>query len=124
MMAKVVPAEFRDIGAFEKRRPRGLEAGSRFKEPSSTVGLFAPTFEYTSGLLIQANVTSLATLGSSAFDGEDPPLEVNAIPTQCQKLTASKSGVHGEQYRRRQVVPKVWQGRKQLILALLPPRVG
>jgi hypothetical protein len=90
----------------------------------STVRLIAPTFEHASCLLIQENVTSLATLGSSTLDGENLSLEVNAIPTQCQNLTAPKFGVHGEKYRRRQVVDKVGQGRKQLILALLAPHVG
>src|SRR6266851_4106448 len=119
-----MPAKLRNLGAFEERCPRRLEAGSGFKDTFSTVRLIAPTVEHTSGLLIQADVASLATLRGSAFDGQHLPLEVNAIPTQGQNLTASQSGIHGKKDRRRQVVAKVGQGRKQLILALLPPHVG
>src|SRR6266404_3206025 len=107
-----MPGELRNLGAFEERCPRRLEAGSGFKDTFSTVRLIAPTFEHTSCLLIQANVSSLATLGSSAFDGEDLALEVSAIPTQCQKLTAPKSGVHREKYRWRHVVAKVGPERR------------
>jgi hypothetical protein len=46
-MAQVVPAEFRDMGAVEQMRPRGLESGFHFKDASPTVGLFAPTIEQT-----------------------------------------------------------------------------
>ena len=44
--------------------------------------------------------------------------------TQCQKLSAPKSGVHGGQYRRGQVVAKVGQGRKQFLLTILAPSVS
>jgi hypothetical protein len=101
-MAQVVPAKFRDRGAFEELRPRRSESGSGFKDTPSTVCLFAPIFEHASRLLIQANVTSLATLRGSAFDGQHLPLEVNAIPTQGQKLAAPRRASSG---RRAPTVP-------------------
>src|SRR5260370_19942743 len=116
-----MPAKLRNLGAFEERCPRRLEAGSGFKDTFSTVRLIAPTVEHTSGLLIQADVASLATLGSSAFDGQHLPLEVNAIPTQGQNLTASQSGIHGKNDRPRPVVAKAEQRRKQDFVALLLP---
>ena len=100
-MAEVVPSELRDLGAFKERCPCLLEAGSDFKDAFPTLRLIAPTLQYTSGLLIEENVTSLATLRSSTFDGEDLQFEVNALPTQRQQLAAPKPGVHREQYRGR-----------------------
>jgi hypothetical protein len=122
-MAEVVPAEFRDVGAFEKLRPRGLESGAEFKDASSTVGLFAPAIERTHRLVIQGNVTCLATFRSAAFHRQNPTADVDGIPPQRRKLAASKSGVHREKYCRREVVSKVGQGREQFFFTPLARRV-
>jgi hypothetical protein len=97
-MAEVVPSELGDLGASKQARPCLLEAGSDFKDAFPTLRLIAPTSQYTGGLLIEENVTSLATLRGSTFDGEDLLLEVNALPTQRQQLAAPKPRVHREQY--------------------------
>src|SRR5882724_10499541 len=69
-------------------------------------------------------MTSLTTLGSSPFDGQDPAAEVDGFPTQGEKLTTPESGVHGNKYCRRQVVAKVGEGRQQFSLTLVSPTVG
>src|SRR5882762_7403201 len=80
------------LGKAMDTSAEGVPSGSR----ASSVEHHIPTVQHTSCLLIQANVTSLATLGSSTFDGQHLPLEVNAVPTQGQKLAASQSGIHGK----------------------------
>jgi hypothetical protein len=55
--------------------------------------LFAPASEHTHSLLIQSDVTCLATLRVPAFDREELMVEVDGSPAQFEKFTAAKSGV-------------------------------
>jgi outer membrane receptor for ferrienterochelin and colicin len=71
-----------------------------------------------------------ALYGGGALGGvlnlvsQTPAVEVDEFPSQCENLTATKSGLHGKKHRGCQVVPKVRQGRKKLRFALFFPSAG
>jgi hypothetical protein len=57
--------------------------------------------------LVQRHITGLSVLGIASLDGEKSAAEVDGVPTQLKSLTATQSGVHGEQDGGCQVIAKV-----------------
>jgi hypothetical protein len=76
VMAQVVPAESCDSSAFEKRLPRSLESRGDIKHTCSIYRLFVPAVQHTRRYIIQRHVTGLAALRISAFDGQQPAIEI------------------------------------------------
>src|SRR3982074_2656442 len=114
-MPEIMPSEARNVCPPQQLRPRRLESGLYSKDMLTAARLFAPASEHTHSLLIQSDVTCLATLRVPAFDREELMVEVDGSPAQFEKFTAAKSGVHGKEHGGRQVIPEVGQGREPFL---------
>jgi hypothetical protein len=106
-MPEIMPSEARNVRPPQQLRPRRLESGLYSKDMLTAARLFAPASEHAHSLLIQSDVTCLATLRVPAFDREELMVEVEGSPAQFEKFTAAKSGVHGKEHGGRQVIPEV-----------------
>src|SRR5580693_6245021 len=100
-MSQIVPAEFADPGSLKHLFPRRLKSGGDIKDARSGSGLLAPILQYAHGFVIERHMPGLAILGIPALDGEKPTVEVHGSPTQLDRLAASESRIHREQYGRR-----------------------
>jgi hypothetical protein len=123
VMAQIMPAEAPDLRALQEVRPRGLDSRRDVKDTVFIARLLAPAFEHTQCLLIQGDMTGLASLRVHTFDREKLASKVDAGPAQFEELTAAKSGVHRQEHGRRQVILEVGQGRKYVSVADSPPGV-
>ena len=76
-MPEIMPSEARNVRPPQQLRPRRLESGLYSKDMLTAARLFAPASEHTHSLLIQSDVTCLATLRVPAFDREELMVEVD-----------------------------------------------
>ena len=83
-----------------------------------------PAVEHTHCFVVQGHVTRLATLGSPAFDGQQPAIEVDRGPAELEELAASQSRVHRDEHRRRQMIAEVWQWGQQRLTQFQSLGVG
>jgi hypothetical protein len=90
-MPEIMPSEARNVRPPQQLRPRRLESRLYSKDMLTAARLFAPASEHTHSLLIQSDVTCLATLRVPAFDREELMVEVDGSPAQFEKFTAAKS---------------------------------
>jgi hypothetical protein len=75
-MAQIWPTEMADPGALQKVFPRGPESGGRVKDARNSARLLASAPQHTHSFVIERHMTGLTILGVSAFDSEQPAIEV------------------------------------------------
>src|SRR6266849_5537025 len=108
-----MPTETSDVCPLEEVGPRCPESRRYFEDSLAATRLLAPPSENTHGLVVERDVTRLAALRIPALYRDELMRVVNQCPSQFEELAASKSGVHRQEYGRRQVISEVRQGRKQ-----------